>query len=520
MATGNSITYNGVTLEAVSFRCCNRQAILNGPDYLYTIYELHLRGVYNPSYPGNTGNSPPQYDQLIRHKLAQPHQPLKIEIQAGGAQPRVWVEIEKGDTDNGPDPIGPPTIVQIIGTKTWMIDFGIKFSINECGQDGVDPSVLLSNRWDQAQVLDQQYYTAMRTSGRAIFRSDLLAKRQITADQLRDWLLLPVPNSFKREQLNVSQSQDGVAIRYEFTDLQKSVNVRDNSVADVEIYMNLGTSHQGYFNLAAEAAQDTANLVGHTAQAGTSIGQKGVSDLIGSLPSYGKYLSGSMLAGPLTPLAYLGRGINYLTGPTRPGMAAKLAALSPSEVPNSEYTTKIIVYGIPTADLGELVRFAIGVMGTKMPFKAPSMMGTAARLSINAHRRIVTLEYVVTIPPAMLLASAIIELSRTAPGGGLTGEQLNAKLENINNSVDPNSLRSIDGSYRFWTDQPETLTGNNGQTVMAGPNADFANYPKPNQTYGSHPFNLLTAAILGPCGVPANAKGLKALDLKTTTPTG
>lgn len=516
MPTGNSITYNGITLDAASIRICNRQAIVNGPDYIYTSYELHVRAVYNPKYPGNSNNSPVQYDQLIRHKLAQVRQSLKIEIQTGGKQPRTWVEIDGEDAQLGPIPV-LHNVVQIIGTKTWLVDFGIRFSVNECSDLSPTPSVLLSNRWDQSQVFDQQYYAAVRVAGRAVFRTDLLAQRRLTADQLRQWLLLPVGFGMKREQLSVSQSQDGAAIRYEFVDLQKSIAVPDPDLADVEIYTSISTTHQGREAAYKELATTVAKTAGSLAQSGSSLGQAGVSDLIGSLPNYGKYASASMLSGPLLPFMATVNEIGGTLGILPPGVS--LSGASPAHVPKTAYHCRIIAYGTPNIDRGKLVQRVIQIMAARMPFSTPSLHGTAANLQLNEHRRVATLDYTVEMGPCTMIASAYIDAAKQL-GNVLTPGQMVQNITDIEARVAPDSFRALEATSGFFGNTPQEVLNGATPIIQAGPNA--ANPVKQSPTRGSHPFALLTAALLGPCEVPADASGLRPLpveDNKPATPT-
>lgn len=542
----NSLQYGDVTLDGVSCRGYNRQAICQGPDYLYTVYELHLRGQYNWKWP-NSGQAnqdldPPNFDQSIRHDLMQMRQPFKMYINGApggggvGNIEELWLQTDGQDAQLGAIPLYA-NVVQIVGTKTWMVDVGFKVHINECDDNGENPSVLLSNRWDMNQVIDQQSYSANQVAGRAVFRPDLLAKRNLTADQLRQWLLLPVPGGYKREQLSVTQSQDGAAIRYQFTDLQKSLQVGDGNagqyITDVEIYMNLGTAHKGYEALAFEAAGKAQHI-------GNSItGLKG-GDLVGGIASFGKYISPAMLAGgPLGPLLDgASRAFSKIAGGSQnPHLksAATMAALSStsiSEVPETQYSTKIVVYGRPDAPLGTLVHRAIQIMASRMPFSTPSLYGTAANLSINHHRKIITLDYSVHLGPAALLAGAFVDLARLT-GQTMSPAELNSKLNDIENSVSPQALKAIDGSSKFFTDLPKTVKGFDDDLILSMPDANqvgngptTANYPKPNSVRASSPRYLLTAALLGPCGVPENARGVQGKAAKDTaddeivTPTG
>lgn len=97
-------------------------------------------------------------------------------------------------------------------------------------QHAVQPNKLLtppliSNRWEMKQVPDPTtHLNTTVISGKAVFRMDVLSRMQITADQLRPYIMPPIPMGYKRRPPEVSLSGGGNEVVYMIVDDQQMMN--------------------------------------------------------------------------------------------------------------------------------------------------------------------------------------------------------------------------------------------------------------------------------------------------------
>jgi hypothetical protein len=256
-------TYNGISLNIISMSPYERRAIWQGPDYLYTRHTFKLRGIYSPAaasyalspspftasgqgFPPvfRAGQNAPVTDQAIRHALMQPRAPLayilgqQVVLQvpdpnlaapdpanpsqflAPGTAAALFPFL--GDANNGPVPLYC-NVIQVTGTKTFIVDYGIQTDVNEASfAPNVPfpgrPPILLSNRWDMTESYDEDFYPVRAVKGTAVFRTDRLALLGTDPDNYRGWLIIPLPDSWKRTNLTFSASPDGASVSYSFVD--------------------------------------------------------------------------------------------------------------------------------------------------------------------------------------------------------------------------------------------------------------------------------------------------------------
>lgn len=130
------------------------------------------------------------------------------------------------DCRNGPIPKLFNVHTATGDANTLMVDWGCTTYINEAQFNGVNPTGgLLSNRFSQSHsIIDG--FTNIQTEGVAIFRSDFIYGDDpaTSPDFSRPILFMPIPQGFVREIDYVTGREDGISIRYGYTDKQQSVN--------------------------------------------------------------------------------------------------------------------------------------------------------------------------------------------------------------------------------------------------------------------------------------------------------
>lgn len=270
------VTYlvNGaqMTLDPVQQLGYEQVPVWDGPTYLYTIHRLHFRGTYNPATfswdlgtgPGGTlapfpvaGRLPPTSNNATRHFLMQSRGtfvytiggivpvlggPVVGGIEAlraptnvlgsnvnpngttnGGATPTT--SAYQTDADNGPRPLHCH-VVEVKGTKTFLVDWAIECYVNECYlfKTSQSLSALLSQRWTYEEDLDQDFFATRTIKGHAIFRSDRLLALSAVPDDYRAWLVHPVLPNFRRTVQQMIPSEDGTRIDYVLVDRESAFN--------------------------------------------------------------------------------------------------------------------------------------------------------------------------------------------------------------------------------------------------------------------------------------------------------
>lgn len=84
---------------------------------------------------------------------------------------------------------------------------------------------IISNRWQMAQRPDKKtWLNSTIIKGVAVFRMDVLSRLKITADQLRPYIMPPLPFGYVREPPEVALGGDGATIEYTIVDNQVVMN--------------------------------------------------------------------------------------------------------------------------------------------------------------------------------------------------------------------------------------------------------------------------------------------------------
>lgn len=132
------------------------------------------------------------------------------------------------DCKNGPLP-RLLNVAQSLNDQTLVVDWGCETFISEAPLNGVAPNgALLSNRFRAVHTIADDGYTTISVQGRAVFRTDLIFNTPDTPlrspDVDRAFCMLPIPQGFVRENVQVAGLADVTGIEYTFSDRQVSVN--------------------------------------------------------------------------------------------------------------------------------------------------------------------------------------------------------------------------------------------------------------------------------------------------------
>lgn len=265
--SGTYLVYDNIVLPVSELLDYSRENVYDGPTYIGTRVHISIRSVYNPSavsYAADSafprflvpivqkGGSPAVTEATIAFDLEQPR---KLLIFVVGGQVlfqspmfRPDTKLYHCDAKYGPLPIRR-RVSEIIGRKTFLVDFSIEAFVNESGNrtDGQMPPVILSHRWTRRQDIDENFFSTVTTNGHAIFRTDVLAyfrklkvgaaagtrtgapnfqdrfpATSVLPDDFRSFLFHPVPTKFRRVAVSVTPSEDHTQLEYMLIDRQQA----------------------------------------------------------------------------------------------------------------------------------------------------------------------------------------------------------------------------------------------------------------------------------------------------------
>lgn len=252
------VIYGGLELKLVRVLLFDRQPVLDdtGTDYLFTKFTLHAVAVLNsqttayrpfpvtegmsyardyskphnlPPYTQETPffTNPTLTDATVRHWLTVPRRQLKI---VAGDGETVLLNSPRPnrfcDSHNGPV-CEVFSIQHSLGdARTFIVNFQVTTYVNECEEAELRFGAMLSNRFEQWHELDEDYGLTVVTRGVAHFRTDLIFDPFFgfplaNPDNLRPFLMLPIPPGFKRLVRSVHGLADVSGIEYEFADVQQ-----------------------------------------------------------------------------------------------------------------------------------------------------------------------------------------------------------------------------------------------------------------------------------------------------------
>jgi hypothetical protein len=242
------IIYGGVELKITVVNMCQREVVYDdsGRQPLFVRWMLDVSAVLSPeatSYAPGLGILGPtaipvpntsvvQTDRNIRDILTTPRLPLLYTMMSdmdltknGEAAEEKILDIQGIDAQNGPIPLRF-NIVRETGNKVMLVDWAVETRVPLCSTSAAP--VLISNSYFQLHELDQDYRLSRYFEGVAIFRSDLLASKNITPDSLRQQLMMPLPAGFRRDAISVQEQPDGCTLNYSFVDVEQAITFNPN----------------------------------------------------------------------------------------------------------------------------------------------------------------------------------------------------------------------------------------------------------------------------------------------------
>lgn len=168
----------------------------------------------------------PQTDAELRYRLMLPRQKLILWVydrQTG--EPRRWLESPRPgfetDVGTGPLPIGHPVIAAAGEPSTVAVYFEVTTDMSP-SPVGADRAVL-SHRWQTTHTTNDAYYLTRVIRGEIVFNGEHVNSGLFNPDDVRNQFIHPIPIGFVRGLPEISQSSDGLTMRYTITDTDPTI---------------------------------------------------------------------------------------------------------------------------------------------------------------------------------------------------------------------------------------------------------------------------------------------------------
>lgn len=199
-----------------------------------------IRKVAQDATPLKEAHSGPETDAELRNQLRLPRQKLRlIATDRQSGTDIIWLESPRGpgdtvsasgkvtsngmltDATNGPLPL-QYSVIQASGEPhSIAVYFEIQTDLTPCpiGSD----RLILSHRFQTTHSYDEHFYLTRTTKGEIVFNGSIVNTFGFDPDSVASQFILPIPLGFQRAVPEITQSSDGLTIRYVVTDTDPTI---------------------------------------------------------------------------------------------------------------------------------------------------------------------------------------------------------------------------------------------------------------------------------------------------------
>ena len=231
------LEYNGIRLGIMRTNAYIQQPIHSedGSDQIGTLVTIDVDAIYNPEVTSYapTGSGPvqsygqfaPMTDTAVAAALMAKRGQLTYVVGnhtvIQSPAPGYAVDIQ-----NGPQP--RHCVARQINERTWRVNYRVETAIRDCSPAGIG---LVSNRWRQSHQVGADHLSTVTTQGIAIFRTDVLANLDVTADYFRSVLMPKHILDFQRVSIVARLNEIGNVLTYEVIDRERSTQIGSQTAA-------------------------------------------------------------------------------------------------------------------------------------------------------------------------------------------------------------------------------------------------------------------------------------------------
>lgn len=215
-----TLVYNGVSIDWIKTNKFEQEAVRDesDTDLIYSHITIGVTGVLNTCIQGE---NPWVWMDENRSKLLEPRKKLYFNCDGDELiqSPPVGFEY---DAKLGPKP-KTCNITKMDGS-TFMIYYEIETWLVDCVISEGQPQPILNNRWEVTTNVDSDYYATRTINGLLVFNGYYIDQQagNALAYAEHEGLIVPkIPDGWKREQINVKLSADGLKLNYTIVDKEQ-----------------------------------------------------------------------------------------------------------------------------------------------------------------------------------------------------------------------------------------------------------------------------------------------------------
>ena len=245
-----------IELEIIKSQPCSFKPVFDGGTRLYDQIDYDCIAYVNPQATAYTpapranpiarkGTRPVDTIAAIQARLCEPRRQFHMIVDGKPiiSSPAMGM---KCDAAAGPFPT-KFEIVEITGTQTFVVRFGIRLCVNPCKERTQYPAAILSHRWKQERDVDIDGFSTLITNGHAIFDMAALIDANSLADDFWDAMVRPLETGFRRDSVQVTVTELGEELSYAIVDRETALTQRVLGVSRIEATYTVENTSMGPF---------------------------------------------------------------------------------------------------------------------------------------------------------------------------------------------------------------------------------------------------------------------------------
>ncbi len=219
------LVYNGLTLPFQNTSGYRQVPVLENGHYVRTDHDITVKSVLTPHTICLPGESFTAALARVKHLLERPRQSLYVFFDS----PIPYINAPGADAHDGPT----PTLIdlhQFAGLDSAHLTLNVKVATRDCPNTGDPGPAWTYHAWKESIDIDDEHATTVTRTGLLRLRGDRLDRFErsgkgwvlnASADAFRGFVSPGVPDWFVRTRSHYDVQEDGLALRYTFTDTEQ-----------------------------------------------------------------------------------------------------------------------------------------------------------------------------------------------------------------------------------------------------------------------------------------------------------
>lgn len=264
--TGTTVRYGPITIDDC-LTAVEQRPIWQAFTYIWTEYTLTVEGTLAPNWVSyilqggggattavaTPGQAAPVSLVALEFLMTQPRQQLVYSVNGVN----VMVSPEPGSkTDANLGPIVREwQVLELFHDQSAKVRWRVTICLNEAQNYSDSAPFLLAHTWKMTHLVNEAYYTRRVVEGEAQFDA---AKIPVgtNPDAYRQFLMLPCPNGWKRQNVRVTAEDTGNKLVYSYEDISQRLCLLSTAanIVDIEYTQDAGYNQVATLDREIQAA--------------------------------------------------------------------------------------------------------------------------------------------------------------------------------------------------------------------------------------------------------------------------